>query len=78
MTKSWSYPYLILGLLVLRKWGIFHATFPLPPVEHGEVMEITQEEVEHVPENKRGKEIVFHPPKQRIYVEPDYGNFSAV
>ena len=78
MTKSWSYPYLILGLPLLQKWGIVPATFPLPPGEHGAVMEITQEEVESVPENIGGKEVVFHPPKQRIFVEPDYGNSSAV
>ena len=41
-------------------------------------MEITHEEVEFLPVDIGGKEIVFHPPKRRIYNEPDYGNPAAV
>ena len=41
-------------------------------------MEITQEEVEPEPAIIGGKEIQFNQPAQRIYVEPDYGDSSAV
>ena len=34
--------------------------------------------MEPEPEIIGGKEIIFHLPAQRIYVEPDYGNSSAV
>ena len=78
VTKSWSYPYIILGLPVLHKWGIVPRNFPLPPVDCGDVMEISHGDKEAVPVDIGGKEPVFQPPKRRVYKEPDHGNTKAV